>query len=204
MHRCTLRSTPLLFEPDYSGHVPKRAFCSTSDVSLFRPVFPCARFFLTGSPARCKCSFCSLFYSGTHPVPFSIVAARFSEGTGSSSDCCSLWFWWTFSFWFWSAFSCSVPEFIVICVGWSWYDSWVAGSKDSSIPGSNCSFMVIFQTRPPDIQWNACKDINQFSIWFLSTISHEVLLTSTCISVVVPNLVPRADSLSIARRCWPC
>jgi hypothetical protein len=67
-----------------------------SNAWLF-PVHECF-FFLTNSPARCKISFLLVDLNGAHPVLFPIMAARFSEGTSSSSVHCSLWCWSSFLF----------------------------------------------------------------------------------------------------------
>jgi hypothetical protein len=81
------------------------------------------------------------------------------------------------------------------------FHSWVIGSKDSRFFGLNCSFVLIFQTCPPDVRWNACEDINCSSIQFLSSISLVVLLAPFC--AAIPSLVLRADSLPVARQSWP-
>jgi hypothetical protein len=57
-----------------------------------------------------------------------------------------------------------------IIAGRSWHSSWVAGSKDSRILGSNRSSTAIFWTWPPGVRWNICEDIYCSSIQFLSSI----------------------------------
>jgi hypothetical protein len=58
----------------------------------------------------------------------------------------------------------------VMCVGCcrnsSRYSSWVTGSKDSRIRGSNRSPAVISRTRPPGVRWNNCEDIKYFLVDF--------------------------------------
>jgi hypothetical protein len=101
----------------------------------------------------------------------------------------------------------SVPFFLWIIVwiiaGRSRYSSWVTRPKDLRFCGSNRSPAVISRTRPPGVWWNAWEDIKCSLIRFLSSISHVVLLALFRVSAVIPNPVPRADSLSIARRSWP-
>jgi hypothetical protein len=91
-----------------------------------------------------------------------------------------------------------------IIVGRCRYNSWVTESKDFSICSLNHFFMVIFRTWPPGVRWNICEDINCYSIWFLSSILHVVLLAPIRVSVVVHNLVPRVNSCSIAIWSWLC
>jgi hypothetical protein len=90
-----------------------------------------------------------------------------------------------------------------ISCGDSRYSSWVTGPKDSRLSSSNHFFAVISQTRPPGIRWNDCEDINYFSIWFLSSISHVVLPTLIYVSAAVTNSVPRANSFAITMQSWP-
>jgi hypothetical protein len=47
------------------------------------------------------------------------------------------------------------------------------------------------------------EDINCFSIRFLSSISHVVLLAPFCVSIAVHNPVLKVDCFAIAVRSWP-
>jgi hypothetical protein len=85
-------------------------------------------------------------------------------------------------------------DLVRIFVGDSWYSYWVVGSEDLMVRGSNRFFTIIFWTRPPDVRWNNCEDINSSLIWFLSSILHVFLLGPIHISVAVPNPVLRVDS----------
>jgi hypothetical protein len=97
---------------------------------------------------------------------------------------------------------------VVLCYGWIivgrwWYSSWVTRSKDSRIRGLNHSSTVISRTCPSGVRWNACEVIYCSLTQFLSSILHVFLPASIHVSVAIPNSVPRADSLLIARRFWP-
>jgi hypothetical protein len=86
----------------------------------------------------------------------------------------------------------------VIAYRWSRYCSWVTGLKDSSFPNLNWTHTTFSTSCTQDIWWNTCKDLGYLLIRFLSSVSHVFLPGSIHVSVVVPNLVPRADSFSIA------
>jgi hypothetical protein len=87
-----------------------------------------------------------------------------------------------------------------IIAGGSWSCLELPDQKDLRFCGLNCSSVVVSQTRPPGVRWNACEDINCSSIQFLSLISLVILLAPIHVSAVFPSLVPRVNSLPIARR----
>jgi hypothetical protein len=98
---------------------------------------------------------------------------------------------------------CSIPDLVSFAVGEARLCSCATGLKSLMICSLNCSPVVVSQTRPLGVQWNASEGINCSSIRFLSSISHVVLLTLFRASTAIPNPVLRADSLCIARWSWP-
>jgi hypothetical protein len=103
-------------------------------------------------------------------------------------------------------FCCQVKISFVLCVDCcrNSFRSylWATGSKSLMFSSSNCSQTVVSWTRPQGIRWNNYEDMNWFSIWFLSSVSHVFLPALICVSDVVSNSVSRVNSYSIAMWSW--
>jgi hypothetical protein len=79
---------------------------------------------------------------------------------------------------------------------------WATVSRVLRTCGLNCSPAAVPWTRSPSVRWNAWEEINCFESSLLLSISFVIVLAPPRVFVTVPSPVPKADSLSIARRSW--